>query len=108
MFQQPLSEQLFQQSLLQQLCQQQLLQHRICFGGCSNNLCLAWPYLSLGRLQSLISHPATHVRDHQPDDNDNNKVEIEDHFVEVQEGPLVDENYGDNENNLYNQVNMAE
>ena len=32
-------------------------------------------------------------------------MEVEDHFVEVQEGPLVDENYGDNENNLYNQVN---
>ena len=43
-----------------------------------------------------------------PDENDDNKVEVEDHFVEVQEGPLVDENYGDNENNLYNQVNMAE
>ena len=60
--------------------------------------------------------PTTHVRvqhyeeveDHQPDENDNNKVEIEDHFVEVQEGPLVDENYGDNGNNFYNQVNMAE
>ena len=60
--------------------------------------------------------PATHVRvqhdaeveDHQPDENDNNKVVIEEHLVEVQERPLVDENYGDNENNLYNQVNMAE
>ena len=60
--------------------------------------------------------PATHVRvqhdaqveDHQPVENDNNKVVIEEHLVEVQERPLVDENYGDNENNLYNQVNMAE
>ena len=50
----------------------------------------------------------TEVEDHQPDENHNNKVEIEEHFVEVQLGPLVDENYGDNENNLYNQVNMAE
>ena len=40
--------------------------------------------------------PATHVRVqhdaevevHQPDENDNNKVEIEEHFVEVEEGPL--------------------
>ena len=53
--------------------------------------------------------PATYVRvqhdaeveDHQPDENHNNKVEIEEHFVEVQEGPLVDENYSDNKNNLY-------
>ena len=60
--------------------------------------------------------PATHVRvqhdaqveDHQPDENDNNKVVIEEHLVEVQERPLVDENYDDNENNLYNKVNMAE
>ena len=62
--------------------------------------------------------PVTHVRvqhdadaeieDHQPDENDNNRVEIEENFVEVQEGPLVDENYGDNENNLYNKVNIAE
>ena len=52
--------------------------------------------------------PATHVRVqhdaevevHQPDENDNNKVEIEEHFVEVEEGPLADENYGDNENSL--------
>ena len=44
--------------------------------------------------------PATHVRvqhdaeveDHQPDENDNNRVEIEDYFVEGQEGLLVDEN----------------
>ena len=44
--------------------------------------------------------PATHVRvqhdaeveDQQPDENDNNRVEIEDHFVEGQEGHLVDEN----------------
>ena len=48
------------------------------------------------------------VEDHQPDENDNNRVEIEEYFVEVQEGPLVDENDGDNENNLYDQVNMAE
>ena len=54
-----------------------------------------------------VQHDAE-VEDHQPDENHNNKVEIEEHFVEVQEGPLVDENYGDNENNLYNQVNMAE
>ena len=62
--------------------------------------------------------PVTHVRvqhdadaeieDHQPDENDNNTVEIEEHFVEVQEGPLVDEIDSDNENNLYDQVNMAE
>ena len=39
---------------------------------------------------------------------DNNTVEIEEHFVQMQEGPLVDENYGDNENSLYNQLNMAE
>ena len=58
--------------------------------------------------------PATHVRvqhgaeveDQQPDENDNNRVEIKDYFVKVQEGLLVDENYGDNENNLYyDQVN---
>ena len=48
------------------------------------------------------------VEDHQPDENDNKKVEIEEHFVEVQEGPLVDENDGENENNLYNHLNMAE
>ena len=36
------------------------------------------------------------------------KVEIEEQLVEVQEGPLVDENDGDNEDNLYDQVNMAE
>ena len=35
-------------------------------------------------------------------------IMIEEHFVEVQEGPLVDENDGDNENNLFDQVNMAE
>ena len=48
--------------------------------------------------------PATHVRvqhdaeveDHQPDEKDNNTVEIEEHFVQMQEGPLVDENDGDN------------
>ena len=42
--------------------------------------------------------PATHVRvqhdaeveDHQPDEK-----EIEEHFVQMQEGPLVDENDGD-------------
>ena len=39
---------------------------------------------------------------------DNNRVEIEEHIVEVQEGPLVDENDSDNENNHYDQVNMAE
>ena len=57
--------------------------------------------------------PATHVRvqhdaeveDHQPDEKDNNTVEIEEHFVQMQEGPLVDENDGDN---IYDQVNMAE
>ena len=48
----------------------------------------------------------TEVEDHQPDENDNNRVEIKDYFVKVQEGLLVDENYGDNENNLYyDQVN---
>ena len=60
--------------------------------------------------------PVTHVRvqhdaeveDHQPDEKDNITVEIEEHFVQMQEGPLVDENDGDNENNLYDQVNMAE
>ena len=81
-------------------------------------------HLSSGQMTEIIVSllvaagidPATHVRvqhdaevkDHQPDENDNNKVEIEEHLVEVQEGPLVDENYGDNENNLYNQMNMAE
>ena len=50
----------------------------------------------------------TEVEDHQPDKNHNNKVEIEEHFVQMQEGPLLDENYGDNENSLYNQLNMAE
>ena len=70
-------------------------------------LTISFPGQTTKEQQSLISHPATHVRDHQPDENDNNKVEVEDHFVEVQEGPLVDENYGDNENNLYNQVHMA-
>ena len=54
-----------------------------------------------------VQHDAE-VEDHQPDENHNNKVEIEEHFVEVQEGPLLDENYGDNENSLYNQLNMAE
>ena len=60
--------------------------------------------------------PVTHVRvqhdaeveDHQQDENDNNTVEIEEQLVEVQEGPLAVENDGDNENNLYDQVNMAE
>ena len=76
-------------------------------------------HLSSGQVTEIIVSllvaagidPATHdaeVEDHQPDENHNNKVEIEEHFVEVQEGPLVDENCGDNENNLYNQVNMAE
>ena len=52
-----------------------------------------------------VQHDAE-VEDHQPDENDNNRVEIEDYFVEVKEGLLVDENYGDNENNLYyDQVN---
>ena len=54
-----------------------------------------------------VQHDAE-VEDHQPDENHNNKVEIEEHFVEVEEGPLADENYGDNENSLYNQLNMAE
>ena len=40
--------------------------------------------------------------------DDNNRVEIEEHLLKMQEGPLVDENYCYNENNLYNQVNMAE
>ena len=81
-------------------------------------------HLSSGQVTEIIVSllvaagidPATHVRvqhdaeveDHQPDENHNNKVEIEEHFVEVQEGPLVDENDGDNENNLYDQVNKAE
>ena len=77
---------------------------------------ISFPGQTTKEQQSLISHHATHVRvqhdaevkDHQPDENDNNKVEIEEHLVEVQEGPLVDENYGDNENSLYNQLNMAE
>ena len=50
--------------------------------------------------------PVTHVRvqhdaeveDHQPDENDNNKVVIEE----------VNENYSDIENNLNNQVDMTE
>ena len=54
-------------------------------------LTISFPGQTTKEQQSLISHPATHVRDHQPDENDNNKVEVEDHFVEVQEGPLVDE-----------------
>ena len=43
--------------------------------------------------------PVTHVRvqhdadaeieDHQPDENDNNTVEIKEQLVEVQEGPLA-------------------
>ena len=44
----------------------------------------------------------------QLEKNDNKRVEIEEQLFEVQEGPLVDENGGDNENNLYDQVNMAE
>ena len=81
-------------------------------------------HLSSGQVTEIIVSllvaagldPKTHVRvqhdaeveDHQPDEKDNNTVEIEEHFVEVQEEPLVDENCGDNETNLYNQVNMAE
>ena len=38
----------------------------------------------------------------------NNRVEIEEHILKVQEGPLVDENETDNENNLYYQVNMVQ
>ena len=41
-----------------------------------------------------VQHDAE-VEDQQPDENDNNKLEIEEHFVEVQEEPLVDENDGD-------------
>ena len=43
--------------------------------------------------------PATHVaevEDHTPDEKDNNTVEIEEHFVQMQEGPLVEENDGEN------------
>ena len=71
-------------------------------------LTISFPGQTTKEQQSLISHPATHVRDHQPNENDNKKVKVEVHFVEVQEGPLGDENHGDNENNLYKQVNMAE
>ena len=73
---------------------------------------ISFPGQTTKEQQSLISHVRvqhdTEVEDHQPDENHNNKVEIEEHFVEVQEGPLLDENYGDNENSLYNQLNMAE
>ena len=57
-------------------------------------------------VETLVStRLAAEVEDQQ---DDNNRVEIEEHLLEVQEGPLVDENDGDNENNLYDQVNMAE
>ena len=78
-------------------------------------------HLSSGQVTEMIVSllvaagidPATHVRvqhdaeveDHQPDENDNNRVVIEEQLVEVKE---VDENDGDNENNLYNQEDMAE
>ena len=51
-----------------------------------------------------VQHDAE-VEDQQ---DDNNRVEIGKHLLEVQEGPLVDKNEGDNENNFYNQVNVAE
>ena len=57
-------------------------------------------------VETLVStRLAAEVEDQQ---DDNNRVEIEEHLLEVQEGPLVDENDGDNEHNLYNQVDMAE
>ena len=81
-------------------------------------------HLSSGQVTEIIVSllvaagldPTTHVRvqhdaeveDHQPDENDNNRVEIEEHFVQMQEGPLVDENDCDNKNNLVDQVNMAD
>ena len=63
-------------------------------------LTISFPGQTTKEQQSLISHPATHVRDHQPDENDNNRVEIEEHLLEVQEGPLADKND--------DQMNMAE
>ena len=83
--------------------------------------CATKSLLSSGQVTEIIVSllvaagidPATHVRvqhdaeveDHQPDEKDNITVEIEEHFVQMQEEPLVDENDGDN---IYDQVNMAE
>ena len=59
-------------------------------------------------LQAAQIDPATHVREHlvpvegEPDENDNNRVEIEELLVDVQEEvPFMEENDNDdNENNL--------
>ena len=59
---------------------------------------------NISSLYYWVQHDAE-VEDQQ---EGNNRVEIEEHILEVQEGPLVDENDGDNEHNLYDQVNMAE
>ena len=65
-----------------------------------------WPYhinpwadykgATKSHLSSCNTRQSAEVEDHQPDENDNKSVEIEEHFVEMQEGPLVDENDGDN------------
>ena len=81
-------------------------------------------HLSSGQVTEIIVtllvaagiDPATHVREHldegQPDENDNNREEIEELLVDVQEGPLVEENDNDdNENNLgegEEEINMAD
>ena len=82
-------------------------------------------HLSSGQVTEIIVallvaegiHPATHIRvqhaevEDQPDENANNRVEMEEYLVDVQEGPFVAENYDDNENNFddrEDQGNVAE
>ena len=80
-------------------------------------------HLSSGQITEIIVallvaagiDPSTHIRvqqavEDQPDENANNRVEIEEYLVDVQEGPL-DENDEDNENDLderEDQADMAE
>ena len=69
-------------------------------------------------LQAAQIDPATHVRENivpvegEPDENDNNREEIEELLVDVQEGPLMNENDNDDdENNLgerEDEMNMAD
>ena len=82
-------------------------------------------HLSSGQVTEIIVallvaagiDPATHIRvqyaevKDQPDENANNRVEMEEYLVDVQEGPFVAENYDDNENNFddrEDQGNVAE
>ena len=82
-------------------------------------------HLSSGQVTEIIVallaaagiDPATHIRvqhaevEDQPDENANNRVEMEEYLVDVQEGPFVAENYDDNENNFddrEDQGNVAE